>query len=145
MGGANNIAWTPERDEACKVWLAAGFSRSQTAVKLNDKFQTRFTRCAVGGRAWRLKFISPERPKLGRKPRVYKYVPRHGKPPAPKAALPLTCEEIAPLNLGLLELGNTDCRYPFGHSAPYRFCGHPQVEGSPYCLSHLAISRKDRS
>lgn len=146
MGGPNNVTWTPAQDELCKAWLAQGFSRSQVAVKLNDEFQTRFTRCAVGGRAWRLKFISPERPKLGRKPRVYKYVPRSARSSAPKLPIAMTCVEIAPLNVELLKLEDDGCRYPSagdGRGYPgYLFCGHDQVEGSPYCLEHTALSRK---
>lgn len=141
MGGPNNITWTPAQDELCKAWLAQGFSRSQVAVKLNDEFQTRFTRCAVGGRAWRLKFISPERPKLGRKPRVYKYVPRHGKPPAPKPSITMECVEALPRNVTLLELGAEDCRFPFGHG-PFVFCGLPKLDGEPYCINHAHLCRQ---
>jgi GcrA cell cycle regulator len=147
MGGPNNVTWTPAQDELCKAWLAAGFSRSQVAVKLNDEFQTRFTRCAVGGRAWRLKFQSPERPKLGRKPRVQKYVPRPAKLAAPKPAEIMQCEEMVSMRLTLLELQADECRWPEGDGTGYpghTFCGHQVIEGSSYCLGHEALSKRAR-
>jgi len=36
----------------------------------------------------------------------------------------------------LLELEGGDCRYPFGDSAPYLFCGDLAQDKSSYCPRH---------
>jgi hypothetical protein len=40
----------------------------------------------------------------------------------------------------LLELEDGDCRYPFGESAPYLFCGDPAQDKSSYCSACHAIA-----
>jgi hypothetical protein len=42
----------------------------------------------------------------------------------------------------LLELEDGDCRYPFGESAPYLFCGDPAQDKSSYCAGHHEICFK---
>jgi len=36
----------------------------------------------------------------------------------------------------ILDLEDGDCRFPFGESAPYLFCGDPAQEKSSYCPAH---------
>jgi hypothetical protein len=43
------------------------------------------------------------------------------------------------LGLQLMELGPDDCRYPFGDSAPFTFCGDTAIVGSSYCELHHTI------
>jgi hypothetical protein len=42
----------------------------------------------------------------------------------------------------LMELGPDDCRYPFGDSAPFTFCGDAAIVGSSYCELHHLICTK---
>jgi len=49
-----------------------------------------------------------------------------------------------PRHLQLVELDAGDCRYPYGDAAEgeaITFCGHPQREGSSYCLGHFHLTR----
>ncbi len=43
--------------------------------------------------------------------------------------------------VALLDLENHQCRYPFGDSAPFRFCGAQRTDGSSYCIKHDQICR----
>lgn len=46
------------------------------------------------------------------------------------------------IGLQLMELGPDDCRYPFGDSTPYTFCGDTAIVGSSYCeLHHMICTR----
>lgn len=44
----------------------------------------------------------------------------------------------------LAELEPNDCRYPFGDSPPYTFCGDTTIVGSSYCELHHLICTKPR-
>jgi len=49
-----------------------------------------------------------------------------------------------PRHLAVTELEAGDCRYPYGGDADgeaITFCGHPQREGSSYCLGHFNLTR----
>lgn len=39
-------------------------------------------------------------------------------------------------NLTVLELEANDCHWPVTGDHPFLFCGHPIVEGKPYCAHH---------
>lgn len=56
-----------------------------------------------------------------------------------KDAIKLRCAGIEPRNLGLLDLQRNDCRYPYG-DGPFTFCGHAQLDGSPYCAAHARLT-----
>lgn len=58
--------------------------------------------------------------------------------PVKKAEVKTT---VVPLNIGLEDLKNSQCRYPYG-DGPYTFCGHPVKEKSPYCTEHHKICFK---
>lgn len=76
---------------------------------------------AAGGRsAWIAKHLQAE-PDMGPKP------------------LPPQRSEVVGRK-GILDLEETDCRYPVGDRAPYLFCGEPKVEGQPYCARCCQIS-----
>lgn len=56
----------------------------------------------------------------------------------------LRCAEVAPRHLSLLELGRSDCHYPYGGDSDgeaITFCGHPCRLGSNYCTPHFRLSR----
>lgn len=66
---------------------------------------------------------------------------------APVDPMPFVCREAAntePLNIALIDLQDGDCRWPFdapaGSAVSHVFCGHPALEGKPYCPGHTAIA-----
>lgn len=52
------------------------------------------------------------------------------------------CVEVVPLNIGLMDLTETTCRWPDGDTV-ITFCGHPAPDG-PYCRQHTAIAFRPR-
>jgi len=46
---------------------------------------------------------------------------------------------VEPLNIPLLDLTESMCRFPIGESAPFFFCGHPKFDGLPYCEAHALV------
>ena len=52
--------------------------------------------------------------------------------------LPKVLETVEPLNLLLIELTESQCKWPVNEGDPFLFCGHPKAEGSPYCSQHHA-------
>lgn len=94
------------------------------AKKLNERFGTDYTRDAIIG--------------------VSKRMGLAGKPPASsgnrlvpkvKESAALRCAEVTPLNIPFSDLGERECRYPYG-DGPYLFCGHPAQADSSYCPAH---------
>ncbi len=52
------------------------------------------------------------------------------------------CDEIVPRHLTLIERRDNECHYPYGGDRPgdpITFCGHPVLEGFPYCPHHHQI------
>lgn len=47
--------------------------------------------------------------------------------------------DIAPLYLSIDGLKKATCRYPFGDTAPFSYCGHITAGPLPYCLSHARL------
>lgn len=57
---------------------------------------------------------------------------------------PFVCTEavaVEPLHLSLQDLTHNDCRWPFGLSVPYSFCGHPKTT-KWYCAAHEELSTR---
>jgi GcrA cell cycle regulator len=55
------------------------------------------------------------------------------------APLPAPVPGLAPLNLSLLELGPTSCKWAVNEppkGEQFLFCGHQRKDGSPYCEFH---------
>jgi GcrA cell cycle regulator len=138
--------WPAKHIELLRSEHAKGSSAVQIAAALARAFRAGYTRNAVCGKVHRLRLGGVVKPRMPRKKRHQPYKPR------PKVEKPagvvllqspeyphLRCVEIEPLNLDLLDLNSNDCRYPYGDAAPFRFCGHPAIEGKAYCLSHLAL------
>ena len=42
------------------------------------------------------------------------------------------------MTCALMDIGPTECLWPFGDRAPFQFCGEPRAERSPYCPLHTA-------
>lgn len=63
-----------------------------------------------------------------------------------KGYVPAEPPAAPPRNLTLMQLGKCDCRWPVTASAPFFFCGHKAVPGSPYCSDHTsARSQRDQA
>jgi GcrA cell cycle regulator len=150
--------WPPEHSEALRADLARGMSYSEIAKAINAKFGTRYSRSAAIGRGKRMGLAGPNRPadfpkpasKVSR-PRLRKsrerHAPESSRPPSifkPVKTARLRCVEIDPHHLSLVELQRGDCRYPYGgdqEGEAISFCGHPQRQGSSYCMAHFHLTR----
>jgi GcrA cell cycle regulator len=153
-----SFSWAPEHSVALREYLATGLSFSRAADALNAKFGTAYTRNAVLGRAKRMKLVVPARPEHGPKVKQAKRtkVPRQRREggsdvpgtTAPVVARPelpkLRCVGISPRLVSLIDLGERECRYPYGgdrDGEPITFCGHPCFRGSVYCAPHFDLTR----
>jgi GcrA cell cycle regulator len=150
--------WAPEHSDALRDYLAKGMSYSEIAKAINAKFSTVYSRNATIGRARRMGLAGPDRPPSLPKPQAGISAPRLQKlrerntieliPPMPTSAGPervkLRCIQILPRHLSLVDLEAGDCRYPYGgdeEGEAITFCGHPQREGSSYCVGHFHLTR----
>jgi GcrA cell cycle regulator len=157
-----SFEWTPAHCEALREHFARGLSFAEIAAAINARFGTAYTRSATIGRARRMGLARSDRPKgeierLSRQlqkakakakaPRPVRRVPEAPRPRAvfePVKVPKLRCVEIEPRHLSLLDLKASDCRYPYGGDADgeaITFCGHPQREGSSYCVPHFHLTR----
>ena len=151
------INWAPEHCDMLRECVAKGMSHSEAADAINARFDTAYSRNATIGRAKRMGLVVPGRPKklpgLSRQlnaPRLRKVrePAAESKPSTPVSDRPdrvkLRCIQIMPRHLRLTELEAGDCRYPYGGDADgeaISFCGHPQREGSSYCIGHFHLTR----
>ena len=146
--------WAPAHCEALRDYLALGMSFAEIAREINAKFGTAYTRNATIGRSKRMGLVAPVRPKQPPKVKAPKQRARRETTPAePVQACPapertqlvkLRCVGISPRLLPLVELGPSDCRYPYGgdrENEPITFCGHPRLAGSSYCAPHFHLTR----
>lgn len=150
------VNWPPEHCDALRACLAKGLSFAEAADAINARFRASYSRNATLGRAKRMGLAALDRPK--RLPRV----PQQLRPPQlrkirepmtesrpstsisePPARIVLRCIQIIPRHLPLIDLEAGDCRYPYGgdEDESITFCGHPQREGSSYCLGHFHLTR----
>jgi GcrA cell cycle regulator len=155
--------WAPAHSDALRDHLAQGLSFSESVKAINLKFNTAYSRSAAIGRARRMGFTGPDRPKtlpcaapprsdrLGGL-RSHEFRPsgfHRPKPvfePAQSVKLPvkLRCAEVEPRHLSLVELEQGDCRYPYGgdeDGEAITFCGHPRRPDASYCTPHFHLSR----
>ena len=152
--------WAEEHSQALREYLERGLSYSEIARAINARFNTAYSRNAAIGRAKRLGLSSPEQPDRPARPRpqpkpnpvrLNKMRARFLAETRPRlevferaAALKLRCVGILPRHLSLIDLGDGDCRYPYGgdeEGEVITFCGHPRREGSSYCVSHFHLTR----
>lgn len=167
MGGAptgngNGAKWHPDHDAALKEFFADGMTHSEMAAAINAKFKGTdiacdYSRNAAIGRTSRLHLRGPHRHLTQYTSRAYQtakasappkqHKKRDRKPVPPRIprfdseTVQIRCAAIEPRHLNLLDLGDGDCRYPFGDS-PFTFCGHRVLAGRPYCLDHFALTLK---
>lgn len=149
-----SASWSenPEYDECLRDWIAQKFSMSQIANKLTKKFGREFTRNACCGRAHRLGIkgdkavtYAKSLKNLEKARAAPRPTPRGPRKSPPKIKLvPIVCEDLPvigpePLHICLHQLNKNTCRWPCG-AFPYSFCGHPPLEGLPYCPAHTRVS-----
>lgn len=147
--------WAAEHSVALGEHVAAGtLSFAEMASAINEKFNTHYSRNACIGRARRLEYSAPGKPKPVSKTRM----PRVRSAPkdpqraekirtaAPKAesTSQLRCVEIIPRHLSLIDLEPGDCRYPYGgdrEGEAITFCGHPVMPDRSWCVPHSHLCR----
>ena len=151
------IDWAPEHSDALRECLSRGMSFAEAANTINARFHTAYSRNAALGRAKRMGFVGPARPAAppwspqeSKPPRLPKIREHHtaAEPKRtvvdPPVRVKLRCIQIMPRHLPLIDLEAGDCRYPYGGDADgeaITFCGHPQHEGSSYCIGHFHLTR----
>ena len=149
--------WAPEHSDTLRECLARGMSFAEAADAINARFHTAYSRNAAIGRAKRIGLKGPDRPAGLPRPLQQLSAPRlqkirkravESRQVAPVSVRPdrvtLRCVQIVPRHLPLIDLEAGDCRYPYGGDADgdaITFCGHPQHEGSSYCIGHFHLTR----
>jgi GcrA cell cycle regulator len=149
------INWPPEHCDALRDCLAKGMSFAEAATAINARFNAAYSRNATIGRAKRMGLAALDRPKRLQKqlhpPELYTTGRERAADSKPEPAAverprraKLRCVQIMPRHLSVIDLEAGDCRYPYGGDTDgeaITFCGHPQREGSSYCLGHFHLTR----
>jgi len=154
--------WPEVHSDRLRELVGEGKSYAIIAGIINAEFLTTYSRMSALGRAYRMGLSSGSRPidnLVTRKPKVVKkrYEDKRtshaAKKPAfePREVVEIRCEAIEPLGVGLMDLKEGQCRYPYG-SGPFTFCGHTAVEQQadensrrvflPYCKDHWLLCHK---
>lgn len=150
MGDKRLTGWTDERVARLKELWSAGWSASQIAADLGF-----VTRNAVCGKIDRLglsgikrsqKVMAARAPVIRRTgdhlARVQRIVQARSAVDAVIRPEPFVVQDIphvSPRHIGLMELSDSTCKWPFG-DGPFTFCGC-EVRGSgPYCVPHARIA-----
>jgi GcrA cell cycle regulator len=152
--------WAPAHCAALRTYAAKNLSYSEIADAINLKFGTNYSRSAVLGRARRMGLCDVSPPKASPPqapvspvsaisatlPCAEQRTPRLVRIPdfARTEAAPLRCADVNPRHVALIDLGRSDCRYPYGGDAegePITFCGRPRRKGAGYCTPHFHLTR----
>jgi len=150
-----NTPWTAERDAMLKQLWADGYSAALIADKMANGHK--LTRCAVIGRAHRLK-LPARRDKQplerkpyranGKAPKPPRWRPPPPPPPQPSrlrpaASAPTPQTEPAMRRLRLVQLERHHCHWPLRelHEVVWLFCGADTHEGAVYCPHHTWMAR----
>jgi GcrA cell cycle regulator len=145
---AFHTPWSADRDEALKQLWAQGYSAALIADKLANG--SKLTRCAVIGRAHRLKLPARrDKQPLERKPyRANGKPPKAPRrrpqppPPPPRPATPAPIPSTDPPAMRRLRLAQLEphhCRWPLGElmDVAHLFCATDTCDGDVYCPHHL--------
>jgi GcrA cell cycle regulator len=149
--------WTDERVELLKKLWADGLSASQIASQLGG-----VTRNAVIGKVHRLNLsgrakpaANPARPRKARAPTAHRPTARafagntalkiHAHPAPRRAPVQVPIEDLVvpiSLNVSLLALNDTMCKWPIGDPGAegFHFCGHRNFNNLPYCEYHSRLA-----
>lgn len=139
------MSWTDERVAILRRMFERGESFSVIGGELG------ITRNAAIGKAHRLGLYrdapaqlggrpKSEKPRRIRERRITVVKPSKRLPPGIHAAPAGTPGEVVPLHIGLADLNESTCKWPFGTATPYTFCGHASLGGLPYCEAHSRIA-----
>jgi len=133
------VSWTEERVDTLRRLFEAGVSFAAIAAELN------ITRNAAIGKAHRLGLYREAPAQLGGRPKSQKEQrPRKERVFFVKRSVPLPPEthaaDAGPLHIGLFDLTDATCKFPFGTQTPFTFCGHATAPGLPYCKAHCLIA-----
>lgn len=139
------MIWTDEKIEELKRLHAANWSASQVAAEFGC------TRNSVIGKWRRLGLSKTVEQRRAPLPVVKRSQVEHGadsalarklqaKREAKVVAAPVPVEVLQATfdRPGLLDLRAGQCRYPFGDSVPFTFCGERSTHG-PYCSEHYKL------
>jgi GcrA cell cycle regulator len=151
------MSWTDERVELLKKLWTEGLSASQIAAQLGG-----VTRNAVIGKVHRLSLSGRAKPaSSGPRPRKARPVSPHRPPrsfiagntalkihahPVPRRVpVPVPIEDLVvpiSLNVTLMALNDTMCKWPFGDPGAegFHFCGHRNFNALPYCEYHSRLA-----
>lgn len=144
----HNDFWTAERiSTATRMWMEGAAGHAIGAVLGTS-------RSAVLGKLSRLGLMRKGVENSTAKPRSYY---KRSKPKAPSIdaeprrpmprLIPLTPPPERGDNIGLTDLIDGMCKFPLGDpdGPDFRFCGHAQRPGAPYCPYHCQIAYSPRS
>ena len=136
------LLWSRERIEYLAQEWRHGWSFAELRDSINERFGSCLTRSAIAGKVARmgLKTTEPRTriaPKPPRAPRKVVQLTIAAKPvkqvsPPPDVLPPTIWKD-------LLELKDGDCRYPYGNTVPFPFCGLPAIPGLPWCPFHARL------
>lgn len=135
-------SWTDARNATLTTLWARGDSASQIADEMGG-----ITRSAVIGKVHRMglpgRAERSNRNQIRRRPRqananIVRRIMARQRPDV--GQLPTPAEAPTPLNCTLVELAPNACHWPVNDGEPYRFCGHPAVNGFAYCGWHARIA-----
>lgn len=158
------MKWEEKHDEVLKAGLSDGYSRSQVAWMLWDKFGLKVSRAAVIGRAYRLGICGPKKAQSRAEKRAQsraekirqaaarKRIPRVASETVRQTApvlIKATEIELADAwlaipesrSISITELGLTTCRWPLWDGPLIgNFCGAECGKDEAYCPSHRMLS-----
>jgi GcrA cell cycle regulator len=144
---AHQPTWTTDRIELLKSSFEAGLSCREIADRIG------VSRNAVIGKITRLnlkriKAAGPGRKNAARDPerrggmRLRRLLKSVTIDVAPEAEAPPEVPIESGHSCSLFELSAVTCRWPISTpgAADFCFCGHPPVEGLPYCPGHSRLA-----
>ena len=136
--------------------VGQGFSYSQSATQINEKYGTGYSRNAAIGRANRIGLVAPHREK--KPPTKRKYAPRTRsgehhtvlrlmRPThSAKSMRMMLVTESKEQRLRCVEISckvpfleNEGCWYPDEKAEPHLFCGGEKMKGQSYCVPHFHL------
>jgi len=154
--GKQKMSWTDERVDLLRKLWTEGLSASQIAAELGG-----VTRNAVIGKVHRLGLSGRAKPaqsaasRQKRAPRANAYAKRTtgtkalapaakpaGEAASSRSAVVVDVPEPKLLNLNLLQLTESTCKWPIGDPQhdDFAFCGNTARDGDPYCEYHCRLA-----
>lgn len=137
--------WTGEKiDQLRTLWASDTLSAREISDALGAT-----SRNAVIGKARRLRLPPKKKapPKRQGRRVVRAAKPAFVKPqprplPRPVSPNPNPIEIPVPVMLSIMELTDHTCKFPIGdpREPGFGFCGHPPIEGKPYCEFHCRVA-----